>query len=193
MLISARVSASCLAHRRAFAPIGAHGLILSRIEYLISNRSSYPEPIIFFAYLIPKRKSYPATIAAISFSESLSSSRIVLFYLSGSEFNLTSEPCWGATDLRMARKRPGCRPRKAEQFCFARVRFGAARQRSCNGCTYAGRSSLEDTLRDAEPCWNVSVTGRAYVSLFTSRGHWNANGGGRAGRPHFSRGGPATA
>ena len=90
----------------------------------------------------------------------------------------------------MARKRPGCRPRKAEQFCFARVRFGAARQRSCNGFTYAGRSSLEDTLRDAEPCWNVSVTGRAYVSLFTSRGHWNANGGGRAGRPHFSRGGP---
>ena len=62
----------------------------------------------------------------------LLSSRIVLFYLSGSEFNLTSEPCWGATDLRMARKRPGCRPRKAEHFCFARVRFGGARQRSRN-------------------------------------------------------------
>ena len=40
MLISARASASCLADLRALAPIGARGLILSRIDYLIPNRSN---------------------------------------------------------------------------------------------------------------------------------------------------------
>ena len=34
------------AHRRALAPIGARGLILSRIDYLIPNWLSYPESII---------------------------------------------------------------------------------------------------------------------------------------------------
>ena len=38
VLIFARASASRLADLRALAPIGARGLILSRIDYLIPNR-----------------------------------------------------------------------------------------------------------------------------------------------------------
>ena len=41
-----RVLAPRLADLRALAPIGARGLILSRIDYLIPNWLSYPESII---------------------------------------------------------------------------------------------------------------------------------------------------
>ena len=43
---SVRAFASRLADLRALAPIGARGLILSRIDYLIPNWLFYPEPII---------------------------------------------------------------------------------------------------------------------------------------------------
>ena len=46
MLIFARASASRLADLRALAPIGARGLILSRIDYLIPNYLLYPESMI---------------------------------------------------------------------------------------------------------------------------------------------------
>ena len=76
--ISAGVAASCLAHRRALAPIGAHGFILSRIEYLISNRSSYPEPIIrrSWPHLIPNRIFHPESIV-LPRTDSLIPSRLV--------------------------------------------------------------------------------------------------------------------
>ena len=43
MHTSVRASAPRLAHRRALVPIGTRGLVLSRIDYLIPNRLSYPE------------------------------------------------------------------------------------------------------------------------------------------------------
>ena len=46
MYTSVRASAPRLAHRRALVPIGTRGLVLSRIDYLIPNRLSYPELII---------------------------------------------------------------------------------------------------------------------------------------------------
>ena len=46
MHTSVRTSAPRLAHRRALVPIGTRGLVLSRIDYLIPNRLSYPESII---------------------------------------------------------------------------------------------------------------------------------------------------
>ena len=46
MFHSERVLAPRLADLRALAPIGARGLILSRIDYLIPNMLFYPESII---------------------------------------------------------------------------------------------------------------------------------------------------